>query len=235
MKRFLLLLATAAIASSQGATPPEQSQRYAFVGTFVSMKPVDCPSDNDPGLPPGEYNHEDLVSRCTETPYSMTYRVEQVLEGPLKVGQRIQFYSVDDQYGSSPYSDARTALVYARKINGRIYSMALWSDAVYKTRSGGFASCGCGLAYDPDETYSPDSLAPKECVTITFVPEVSEDLTHRSSAYIAALRKRGAHRVLEHKAICERGVAISDIYRLYRKVVFPGVAVAPTNSSPQRP
>lgn len=221
-KRFLLLVVAASIASSWGAALPEKPQRYAFVGSFIKMEPLDCP-----------YSDDDSVV-CLDSVYLMTYRVEQVLEGPLVVGQQLQFKSAD-HYGKPPYSSMKSALLYAYETSNGIWTVKYHWTAAYKTRSGGFASCGCEPAYAPDGVHNEKSPLPKECVAITFAPEVSEDLTHKSAGYVAALRKRAAYKVQKHRAICQRGVPVGDIYRINRNSAFEVLTAVPVAKPSQQP
>jgi hypothetical protein len=202
MMRKTLFTGAAVLLTFSGVAVGSEKTPTAFVGSFVKIVKVECKSGEATDASTGEA----VILLCMDSVFRATYRVEQVLEGKLVTGTEVTF-KVADHYGFPKFAEQKRALIFLGEHEGGYYHIKYQWEPAYRTNDGEFAQCGC------DEEEEGEAL---DCRSLSFSPVVTEDLTHVSQYVIDKRRASLDYKVEGNKAVCMRGVLVSDVYKRRR-------------------
>lgn len=200
----LLALMAAGPATSQNsylAAQAETTSYAGFVGTFLGIKELECPFPNIPFALP--FNNENsIVNGCDGVMYEVRFKIDEVLEGELQVGDEVEF-EVHEYDGTPDLANYRNVLIFLGVGPDGLYYDGFSSEQVFPTEDGRHALCGCQYVSDDGEVACPE---------IVFDPPVIVDLSYASQFKLDRFRQDEAYVVESTDAVCKRGQYVENIY-----------------------
>ena len=199
-----LALMAAGTAMSQNwylASQAETSSYAGFVGTFLGIMELECPFPNTPFALP--FNNENsIVDGCDGVMYRVQFKIDEVLEGELQVGDEVAF-EVHEYDGTPELANYRNVLIFLGVGPDGLYYDGSSSEQVFPTEDGRHALCGCQYVSDESDVACPE---------IAFDPPVTVDLSYASQFKLDRFRQDEVYVVESTEAVCKRGQYVEDIY-----------------------
>jgi hypothetical protein len=195
--RIFILIAALFISCSV-FSEDENNKYLVFIGSKISMSPVQPKEDEIP----------------FDSQFLAKYRVLEVYRGSY-TSKEIEF-TVFDHYGAPPFSKYAHVLLYLEKHEGRYYHSKYQYTPLYRAKNGKWA--GAYPTYDYTHSYNENTKITPEI--IEFVEPVIVDISEYEKEDVKRWFPEPYYRIKRKKAIAVYGNYIDELFKLKQNGVL---------------